>query len=177
MKQVKTCLILSFLVIGLIFQLPAKAQFEVPRSVLGNGGGLLTGTNNRLAGTLGQPLTGIASNPGNTLTSGFWQMTANAATDFEEVPNNLKTGFRLDQNFPNPFNHKTTIGFELPRRSSVVLKLFDLHGREVATMVDAELPPGEHRVEFNATGISGGIYFYRLETVGFVQSRKLTLVE
>jgi len=69
---------------------------------------------------------------------------------------------RLEQNFPNPFNPSTTISFSLPSRSVVSLKVFDLLGREVATIVSEELPAGNYSRQWNAMGLPSGVYFYRL---------------
>lgn len=85
--------------------------------------------------------------------------------------------FRLFQNFPNPFNPRTAIRFALPEPSAVTLEFFDLLGKEVATLVDEELQPGEHKVVFDARSLSSGVYFYRLEAKGFVQSKKFLLLK
>jgi hypothetical protein len=75
--------------------------------------------------------------------------------------------FRLNQNFPNPFNPGTTITFDLPSggKQFVLLKVFDLLGREVATLVDGTVPSGEHVVRWDAGNLPSGAYFYRLEAV------------
>lgn len=90
--------------------------------------------------------------------------------------------FRLFQNYPNPlrpdisgFNSTTTIRFSLPQRTHVALKVFDLLGREVATLRDAVMSAGEHSVVFDAKDLPAGVYFYRLQTKGFVQTKKLIL--
>jgi hypothetical protein len=96
------------------------------------------------------------------------------------VPTTLGTllpdNFTLSQNYPNPFNPSTTISFSLPRRESVTLKVYDLLGREVATLVDGREEAGEHTVKWNADGFTSGVYFYRLSAGGGVQTRKLVLV-
>jgi hypothetical protein len=88
----------------------------------------------------------------------------------------LPDNFTLSQNYPNPFNPSTTISFSLPRRESVTLKVYDLLGREVATLVDGREEAGEHTVKWNADGFTSGVYFYRLSAGGGVQTRKLVLV-
>lgn len=79
---------------------------------------------------------------------------------------NLPGSFKLKQNFPNPFNPTTSIEFELATSSNVSLKVFDVLGREVASLVNEQLLAGQHKVTFNAASLSSGIYYYRIETSG-----------
>ncbi|MER3524967.1 MAG: hypothetical protein C4326_13190 [Ignavibacteria bacterium] len=81
-----------------------------------------------------------------------------------EGKSGLPHQFELKQNDPNPFNPATTICFSLPHREYVTLKVFDLLGREVATLVDGELNPGVHSLVFDAKDLPSGVYFYRLTT-------------
>jgi hypothetical protein len=84
--------------------------------------------------------------------------------------------FTLRQNYPNPFNPTTTISFTLPSRSWVSLKVFDLTGREAAVIVSQKLPAGDYLRQWNANGMPGGIYFYRLQAGSFTETRKLVLL-
>jgi Putative multicopper oxidases len=93
-------------------------------------------------------------------------------TDRKIVPGR----FSLGQNFPNPFNPTTTISFALPSRSFVSLKVFDLLGREVATIVSEEMSAGSYSKQWNAANISSGIYFYRLQAGSFTETKKLVLL-
>ena len=72
----------------------------------------------------------------------------------------------MHQNYPNPFNPRTIINYELGIRNFVELKVYDIAGREVATLVNEIMPAGKHAVEFNANGLSSGIYFYSLNVDG-----------
>ncbi|MEJ2103488.1 MAG: T9SS type A sorting domain-containing protein, partial [Ignavibacteriaceae bacterium] len=90
--------------------------------------------------------------------------------------------FSLDQNYPNPFNPSTKISFSLAVDSKVSLKIFDVLGQEVASLVNQELTAGIHNYDFNAAGINSGVYFYRIEAAGsngvkFVDSKKMILVK
>jgi hypothetical protein len=84
--------------------------------------------------------------------------------------------FVLMQNFPNPFNPQTTIRYHLPRNARVSLEVFNLLGERVALLVDEEQAPGSRTVQWDATGQSSGVYFYRLQAGGFVEIRRLVLV-
>jgi hypothetical protein len=85
--------------------------------------------------------------------------------------------FRLDQNFPNPFNPTTVISYQLPAAGHATLKIFDLLGREVVTLVDQEKPAGVHRETWNASRMASGVYFCRLRSGTFTQTRKLLLIK
>ncbi|MEE8577915.1 MAG: T9SS type A sorting domain-containing protein, partial [candidate division Zixibacteria bacterium] len=80
-------------------------------------------------------------------------------------------------NYPNPFNPTTTIHFDLPTSSQVTLTIYNVLGREVARLVDSYYPAGEHQVEWNATDASSGVYFYRIQTENFAQSKKMVLLK
>ncbi len=89
----------------------------------------------------------------------------------------LPEAYALDQNYPNPFNPSTTITFSLPHASHVSLKVFDLLGQEVATLVNGNQTAGPHEVTFNAAGLSSGVYFYKLVSGDFAQVKKMSLVK
>ncbi len=172
-------LVLSvLLVFSVVIHKQAEAQVQVSESVFGNGGATISNGSNRILGTLGQTVIGRSSNASNVSNAGFWYQSVDFITSVEQIENEvLPKEFRLEQNYPNPFNPSTTIQFALPKRSEVMLKIFDLLGREVATLVDEELQPGEYKVVFEAEALSSGVYFYRINAEGFVQTRKLTLLK
>jgi hypothetical protein len=85
--------------------------------------------------------------------------------------------FVLGQNYPNPFNPMTTISFYLPSRSFVSLKVFDMLGREVATIVSEEMQAGNYSQQWNAVNISSGVYFYRLQAGSFTETKKLIVLK
>ena len=87
-------------------------------------------------------------------------------TSVETSPGYLPTHFSLGQNYPNPFNPSTTILYELPERSFVTLKIYNILGQEVATLVNGIEEPGSKQARFNGNNFSSGVYFYRLMTVG-----------
>lgn len=95
-------------------------------------------------------------------TARIWYLEMGTPTRVEEVAQVVPDAFGLFQNYPNPFNPTTTIRFSLPKRKRVTLKVFDVLGREVATLFDAELHSGEHSVRFDARGLASGVYFFRL---------------
>lgn len=91
--------------------------------------------------------------------------------------NQVAREFKLNQNYPNPFNPQTNISFELPKASNVTVKVFDMIGNEVLTLLDSRLESGTHEISWNASGYSSGVYFYKLITDGYTATRKMMLVK
>jgi len=89
----------------------------------------------------------------------------------------VPTEFKLYQNYPNPFNPSTIINYYIPELSIVSIKVFDVLGRELATLVNEEKPAGNYEVEFNATTLPSGVYFYRLQAGSFVETKKMVLMK
>jgi len=85
--------------------------------------------------------------------------------------------YALHQNYPNPFNPATNIEFTLPVSGHVSLKVFDMTGREVATLIDKDLNPGRYEKQFNGSGLASGVYFYRLASAEFVQTKKMIVAK
>jgi hypothetical protein len=114
--------------------------------------------------------------------SAWWWLMArvagwNGTTEVEKQGESPQV-FNVSQNYPNPFNPTTTIEFSLAEKSKVLLKVYDLLGHEVATLFDGELQEGIlHRILFDASRLSSGVYFYRLEANDNVQVKKLVLIK
>ena len=90
-----------------------------------------------------------------------------------EVDLGNPTEYSLEQNYPNPFNPNTTISFSLPEAANVKIKLFDLLGQKVQTIIDETKEAGTHSINFNAQNLNSGVYIYKIESGPFVQSRKM----
>jgi hypothetical protein len=85
--------------------------------------------------------------------------------------------FRLGQNFPNPFNPSTTIAYQVPASGHVTLRVFDLLGRELATLVDEKKDAGSYTVRFDGGNLASGVYLYRLAAGGYTQTRKMIIMK
>jgi hypothetical protein len=90
---------------------------------------------------------------------------------------NLPINIRLEQNYPNPFNPSTTIKYSIPKQSNVVLKVFNLLGSEITTLVNKKQSQGNYEVEFYRSDLSSGIYFYKLRAGDFMETKKMILIK
>jgi hypothetical protein len=114
---------------------------------------------------------------GDSLSFDSFARLEQSITGVQSRENLAPQQFALAQNYPNPFNPSTVISFQLPVNSHVTLKVFDVNGREVATLVDGEMTAGIHAVTFAPREVAGGIYFYKLTAGKFSQTRKALLMK
>jgi hypothetical protein len=98
-------------------------------------------------------------------------------TAVETDLSNIPSYFVLEQNYPNPFNPSTAIKFSVPKSGFVLLKVYDLLGKEVATLVSEELAAGNYQTTFEGSTLPSGVYFYTLKTSSFIQTKKMNLIK
>jgi hypothetical protein len=91
--------------------------------------------------------------------------------------NEIVEEYRLSQNYPNPFNPSTTIEFDLAENTNAQLSIYDLTGKEIEILVNENLNRGSYRVNYNAFHLSSGVYYYKLTTHDFVETKKLVLLK
>ncbi len=115
----------------------------------------------------------LRSLPYDSLAFGSDHYGITSVKDISETP----VVYKLYQNYPNPFNPRTIITYTLPEYSNVKLKVFDLLGNEIATLVDEEQAAGFHKVNFDAGKLSSGVYFYRLQAGSYVETKKMLLIK
>jgi hypothetical protein len=106
------------------------------------------------------------------LREAYESSTTNVGT-ISEMPLN----YELRQNYPNPFNPVTTIKYEVPSNGIIALRIFDILGREVATLVNEQKQLGKYDVQWNASNNSSGLYFYRIQAGKFVETKKMILLK
>ena len=101
------------------------------------------------------------------------------AASTEDFSKNLPINFSLSQNYPNPFNPATTIRYNIPTAIHVTLKVYDILGNAVQTLVNKEQQPGSYNVLFAAGSrrLASGVYFYRLQAGSFVNTKKMILLQ
>ncbi|UCF65757.1 MAG: T9SS type A sorting domain-containing protein, partial [bacterium] len=93
------------------------------------------------------------------------------------IINEIPQHYSLQQNYPNPFNPTTTFQFDIPRESQVTLKIFNIMGEEVATLISEKLPAGQYKHLWNASHLASGIYIYKIQADQFVMTRKMMLIK
>jgi hypothetical protein len=106
-----------------------------------------------------------------------WAKFVGEPNSVEGEVNATPTEFILYQNYPNPFNPITKIKYSVPQLSNVVIKVFDILGNEIETLVNEEKPAGYYPVEFNAATLPSGVYFYQLKVEDFVSTKKMILLK
>jgi sugar lactone lactonase YvrE len=102
---------------------------------------------------------------------------SNLPVGVEDENNFVADDFSLEQNYPNPFNPSTSIQYRVSSTSNVSLKVYDVLGNDVATLVNEEKPAGSYEVKFNAAGLSSGIYFYKLQAGSLIETKKMILMK
>jgi photosystem II stability/assembly factor-like uncharacterized protein len=107
----------------------------------------------------------------------LYKTTNGGVTFMEDNIIDRFTSYLLTQNYPNPFNPTTTIQYQIPKAGFVSLKIYDLLGREITTLVNEEKPAGTYEVEFNGSNLPSGVYFYKLESGGKLFTKKLMLLK
>ncbi len=120
--------------------------------------------------------TGIFSTAGGTGASNIAKWDG-LLTGTKNPNNSVPDKFTLSQNYPNPFNPSTKIKFTVPSKSNVSLVIYNILGKEVASLVNKELTPGNYEVQWDAANYPSGDYFYRMKTNGFTETKKMILVK
>jgi len=108
---------------------------------------------------------------------GFQVLYTNDYITSTKIDNNLISRFNINQNYPNPFNPSTTIKYEIPKESNVTIKIFDVLGRDVETLLNTYQKVGQHEVNWNAKNYSSGIYFYQIKAGNFIATKKMLLIK
>jgi len=97
-------------------------------------------------------------------------------TAIDNISSGIPENYVLSQNYPNPFNPSTNVNISIPQSSFVTVKVYDVLGKEVSTLVNEELMAGSYKFNFNARELASGIYFYRITAGNFIQTKKMILL-
>ncbi len=171
-KCIKIVLTLYVLMLSNLY-----AQLNIPSSVISSGGSFISGSNNQINGTLAQSFIGNISSSNNINLIGFWYTTEGFITDIQEEENIIPSEFFLSQNYPNPFNPATKIKYGVKERINIRIAIFNTIGEEVNLLINETKEPGSYEIEFNASSLPSGVYFYRLQAGVYVETRKMILLK
>ena len=119
----------------------------------------------------------VAVGPVVVVNDKFGDPAHNRVTGIKKVDNQTPGRFELSQNYPNPFNPSTIIRYSVPRSSLVTLKVFNILGQEVSTLVNQQQNPGKYEVNFNASALSSGVYFYTISNGTSTLTKKMLLLK
>ena len=111
------------------------------------------------------------------ITTSETHIVDNSLVSVNQVSSNIPDEFRIFQNYPNPFNPATNIKFDVPKNSNIKLTVFDITGKELETLLNDNLSAGSYEFKWDATQYSSGIYFYRIQSQDFVETRRMLLVK
>ncbi|MCK4330598.1 T9SS type A sorting domain-containing protein [candidate division WOR-3 bacterium] len=167
---------------------PKQRGYVIPWSVLDGGGkvGEAISTSYRLKDAIGQSVIGKCEGTSYKASLGFWSpWTKGGAVGVEEEftePNEFPQVFSLSQNYPNPMGYRTTIKYSLPKSSRVELKVYNIYGQLIKTLVNELQKAGYYTVGWNGRDnaskeVSNGIYLYRLEAGSYTETRKMILIK
>ena len=111
------------------------------------------------------------------LLRGAMDFVDQTSTSVSEINSQIPYSYSLSQNYPNPFNPSTTINFSVPKQGNVTLKVYDIAGKEIMTLVNEQKPAGNYKVTFDGVNLSSGAYFYRIESGDFNQVKRMILLK
>ena len=180
------CMVYIFLLLTHGYSGLRSQDIVIPWSSFSFGGGFSSGDNSASTGLAGQAFVGWTQNGPTRIGSGFLAgLSAQSGLTSVEEEMALPITFELYQNYPNPFNPSTTIAYDLPSMSRVTVRIYNLLGQVVSTLVDDHQPAGRYKFVWDAgSQVSSGVYFYRIharaesgQKTEFVQVRKLVLLK
>jgi hypothetical protein len=125
----------------------------------------------------GDGCTGITSPSSSYTARPNVKLTISPSTGIGNENNGIPTVFSLSQNYPNPFNPVTKINYSIPKQTQVLMKVYDILGREAAVLVNDVKSPGYYSVDFDGTNFSSGVYFYRIEAGSFTDVKRFMLIK
>ena len=166
------------LIVGLVLMLPclAAAQIELDWSVNGAGGATVSNGTIIHGCTIGQAAVGVTTSATQIHEIGFWYAPGGGFSDVSDPLSATPTEFALNLAGANPAGSLSRIAYAVPAPAHVTIRLFDITGREVRTLVAGQVEPGYHEADLRAPGLMGGIYFCRMDAGNFSATRKLVLL-
>jgi len=157
----------------------SSVNYQLVNSVADQGGASSQSSNHEVVDAVGQPSpVAVSSSTNYIVTSGFFSgRVANQSTSNKSDIPGLYEEFQLFQNYPNPFNTETTIRFALPEAGQVKLEIYNILGKQIATLFDEYRSPGIYYVSYNGSSLSPGVYLYKIQTQQFQDVKMMNRIE
>jgi hypothetical protein len=160
-----------------ILPIPSFAQnSQVSWSSFNGGFGVSNSGDTKVTSSAGIPFAGSSANGSSSILSGFLANHSLLITDIEYDQEIIPTVYKLNQNYPNPFNPSTIINYQIPEGGFVSLKIYDILGNEISTLVNEEKAVGNYKATFDASKLASGVYIYQLKAANFVDTKKMILL-
>jgi hypothetical protein len=160
-----------------IARTPAEIQQHMNTTLTGSRSGLVGYWQfDEGSGTIAYDSSGHSNN-GTLINGPTWITSSTPITSIKELATQLPSGIELAQNYPNPFNPRTSIEFSIAKTGFIDLRIYNILGEEVSTLVSHELHAGTYRASWDASGFTSGVYFYRLQTGNYIETKKLLLLK
>jgi len=177
MKTNNLLQIILFISISLFTFSTFAQNSQVNWSGFSNGFGLTSSANSATMSLAGQSFAGTSTNGDSKIISGFLAYSSIIVTDISDEQEIVPTVYKLNQNYPNPFNPSTVISWQLPISSHVLLKVYDILGNEVATLVNENKEVGYYETNFDGSELASGMYIYRLVAENYISTKKMLLIK
>jgi hypothetical protein len=174
MMRVTLVILLALLVLQL--GKPVQAQIRLADWVVASAGGTMSSANHQLAGTLGQTAVGPAAGGDHRCDPGFWLEFFYLATDVADPGGAVPSAYALSLVSGNPARDVALLRYAVPRASHVTIRLYDVTGRQLQVLCDAEQSPGHHDLALPSAGLPAGVYFCRMTADSFAQTQRLMLL-
>lgn len=178
-------LILAVSVLLVAVSLSSAQTYDLGNDVLEDGGRKMSSSGYVVRGSFGQPTIGRIEGGGYKAIIGFWHPPYAPGPGVEEemlVLGPVPIVFSLSQNYPNPVARLTTIQYGLPKETLVDLRVFNVAGQQVRTLINEKQEPGYYKVTWDLRGVSGehlpnGVYFYRIKAGDFIRTKKMVILK
>ena len=155
----------------------STAQYSIPHSAIGSGFANNSNNNFAFTGTIGQSIIGLISNSDYVNSLGFWYNLHSMLTNIEDSPQTIPLKYFLGQNYPNPFNPITKIKYTVPKLSHVKIEIFNILGQRVGLLIDKNIEPGIHSINFDGSNLASGFYIYRMYSNEFNSTKRMLLIK
>ena len=175
MKKNKLAIVI---IAAALYCLPALPQSsKIIWSGFASGFGNSVNSTSILMNSYGELFSGSAQNSSSRIISGFLAFRENHLTGIKNEQSIIPIVWKLEQNYPNPFNPSTTIKYQVPKAGYVSLKIYDILGREIKTLVNENKDVGYYEVRFDAVRFPSGVYIYELRSKDYLSDKKMMLLK